>query len=812
MTAPPVTFRGGALPGDCTSASRRVISRLPAVIGTGSSSNDSYFAFGSACTWAGSAAPGGELDVLRSKGDVSVSDALAEERRRLRDAEAIGRVGSWELDLRTDAVTWSPGLFALYGIRPEQFSGDYAAALGCIELEDQEKVNASIEACVGTGRPVRVRYRITRYDNGELRWIDSRGQAQYEDGQRIRIVGAIADVTEHVNDQVQAHAARMFHQAVVEASPDIIFVHDAAAEDVTWSSRSIPELLGYAAPPEGNAVAGWLDSMVHPDDREQLRVFLEQAADAPPGEVLSLQHRLLASDGTYRWFSRRLAGMHDDVDHGTKRVVGVLRDITDAVNAQDHLQHSVLHDALTGLPNRSLLMDRLEGALLRSEHMNRDVSVLFCDLDGFKRVNDTAGHAVGDQVLIEIAHRMKSVLRSGDTVGRISGDEFVVIVEPWNRDGQPPEPTSDSEDRQLAIAIAERIGEALRPAIIINGSEHVVSASIGITFGGHAPADHHRSSLAEELLQDADAAMYRAKTRGKDRFEIFAPGMRPDAAERNRIEQTLRKALRNGGWYGDDSSPPVSRDGAGLTAAYQPIFNGADGSLVGFEALARLTDLRGRSIPPDEFIPIAEETGMIRDLGARMLEMACQQLASWRAEHHGMGGVTMSVNISVLQARHPALGLDVHRSLGRTGLKPTDLILELTESALLDARSSTMRTLHGLHQEGVGIAIDDFGTGFSSLQYLVNLPLSSLKIDRSFTAGLPENKTSQKIVHAVAGLAAELDLSCVVEGVETAAQQRALPSGVLVQGYLTGRPLAPQQLDLDQLITSGSSQPTVPLE
>lgn len=742
-------------------------------------------------------------------------DALAQERRRLRDVESIGGVGWWELDLRTRAVTWSAGLFELYGLDPDQFSGDYAAALECIHPQDQAPVNAGVEECMRSGRPLRVRYRINRHDDGSLRWIDSRGQAQYQDGERIRIVGAIADVTEHVHAHAQALAAETFHQAVVEASPDIIFVYDVSTESMTWANRSVPELLGY---PEATAAAGitaFLNSVVHPDDRGQLPISMRQLVSAPAGEVLQMHHRLLAADGDYRWFSRRIAAMHDDMDAGITRAVGVLRDITDAVNIEQRLQHSALHDTLTGLPNRALLMDRLAGALQRSAHLQRAVSVLFCDLDGFKRVNDTAGHAVGDQVLIEIARRMRNVVRPGDTVARISGDEFVVVVEPWNRDGQSPDVPEQHSDHQVGISIAERIGQALRPPIIINGNEHVISASIGITHSSqspvfHSPSDHSpanhapaarpHSTSPEDLLQDADAAMYRAKSLGKDRFEVFIPGMRADAGQRNRIEQLLRQALRN---PAGAASPPAAdghHSAAVLGAAFQPIFSGTTGALLGFEALARLTDAQGRFVGPDEFIPIAEDTGMIRALGARMLELACQQLAKWRSQHPRLAEVTMAVNISALQARDPSLAIEVHGTLSRAGLRPEDLILELTESALLDAGTSTLQTLRGLHQDGVGIAIDDFGTGFSSLQYLVTLPLSSLKIDRSFTAGLPENKISQKIVQAVAGLAAELDLTCVVEGVETAEQRDTLPPGVQIQGYLLGRPQHPDLMDFSNLL------------
>lgn len=716
---------------------------------------------------------------------------LAEESRRLRDAEAIGRVGSWELDLRDQSVNWSPGIFDLYGLRQEDFGGDYAEALNCIHPDDRAHVNAGVEACATDGVPFQARYRINRFDDGDLRWIDARGAAQYEGGDRVRIVGAISDVTDHVLAEVKARDDQAFQQAVIEASPDIIFVYDVGSRSTTWTNRSQPEILGYVETPGSPATAS-LDSIIPEEERAQFDAALAAAAAAEPGDVIQVTHRLRAADGTDHWFSRRITAFRRDHAGTVTELVGVLRDITDSVTAERQLRHSALHDNLTGLPNRALLMDRLESAVARVDRSKREICLLFCDLDGFKRVNDTGGHAAGDQVLLEMSRRLRAAVRDGDTVARIGGDEFVILIEPWNRSDDAA--ASREDDRAAATHISDRIRETASRPVSVNGIEHVVSLSIGVAFGPHIPAGPARVSRVDQLLQDADAAMYRAKAHGKNRFEIFHDDMRTDGVQRSRVERILRQAL------GPDGSSVGGERGATpprLTADFQPIFSAASGALVAFEALARLHDAQGIAIAPDEFIRVAEECGIVGSVDTFVLHLACRQLAQWRDQSPEMGAVTMSVNVSALHVQDATFADDVHLALKRSHLAPGDLVLELTETTLLDAASSTIATLRLLHEEGIGIAIDDFGTGYASLRYLATLPISALKIDRSFTAGLPHDATCGKIVNAVAGLAADLGLTCVVEGVETTEQRNALPDGVQLQGYLTGRPQSPAVIDVN---------------
>ncbi len=611
-------------------------------------------------------------------------------------------------------------------------------------------------------------------------------------------------VTRRLRAEANSRAAHAFQDAVISASPDLILVFDTATRTMVWSNRDVSELLGYvtARAREASQIGVFMPE----EDKSQFAGAIAQAADTPDGAITQFSHRLIRADGTAQWFSQRITPLNRDVNGRVTQVVVALRDITDAIALEKRLEHYSLHDHLTGLPNRALLLDRLDAALLRSGHEGREVAVLFCDLDGFKRVNDNAGHAAGDAVLVEVAHRLKQVIRGDDTVARVGGDEFVIVVEPWNRIDSPPAHAARrgplaATDRSLAVLVADRVHRALRRPIEVGEMSHVVGASIGITFSRLASHQGVAAATADEVLGDADAAMYEAKRRGKARYEIFEGRLRANLAERSRVEQALLVALEHAEKImADPDWRSAGHWPAGFSSAYQPIYDSASGELVGFEALARLTDPAGGKIPPDVFIVVAEETGLIQRVGASMLEMACAQLARWRSVQPEIESVTMAVNVSAMQAQHSSLTDAVRLALARNGLGPQDLVLELTETSLLQAARSTIKSLGALREEGVGIAIDDFGTGYASLRYLATMPVSAVKVDRSFTAGLPGDQTCRKIVNAVAGLAADMDLACIVEGVETAAQRAALPPNVQLQGWLTGRAESPASVDLVSML------------
>ncbi|MGV8874292.1 MAG: putative bifunctional diguanylate cyclase/phosphodiesterase [Rhodococcus sp. (in: high G+C Gram-positive bacteria)] len=605
-------------------------------------------------------------------------------------------------------------------------------------------------------------------------------------GQIIGVMVLSEDVTAEREATTQLEQARAFGDAVLTASPDITTVTDVATGRVTWASRSLRTLVngslsdgagqGDHQPWDGLARSGspaegeqQLDAATA-EDLDAVRAADRQAASLPEGESVTIRYRVRASDGRMRWLSRRTTPFRRGPSGEAKEVLSVVREVTDVVEAELALEQAALQDPLTGLPNRMLLLDRIGSAIKRGESTGAAAAVLFCDLDGFKRVNDTGGHAAGDAVLVEVARRLRSVLRTNDSIARVGGDEFVLVVDSLPADRE----FGLRAGGGLAERVAERIRTVLAAPIVHRGRQYVVSASVGMVLV-------RKGASAQEVLRDADSAMYRAKQLGKDRIELFDDALRANALERAYIEQTLRGALDSEG-----------RGAATLSVAYQPVYDLDSRQLASFEALARLRDDNGVNITPDRFIPVAEDTGLISELGERVLDDALGTLVRWRAANPPTSAsdspVTMAVNLSARQAQHVDIFEVVGSALGRHRMVPGDLILEITESVLLESGSSVLRQLGELRTSGVGIAIDDFGTGFASLRYLATLPVSSVKIDRSFTSTMTSDATSSSIVRAIINLARDLRLGCVVEGIETLDQLDALPVSVQGQGYLLGRP------------------------
>jgi diguanylate cyclase (GGDEF)-like protein len=421
---------------------------------------------------------------------------------------------------------------------------------------------------------------------------------------------------------------------------------------------------------------------------------------------------------------------------------------------EEELSFLATHDALTGLPNRTLILDRVEQMLARCARNQTQVAALFIDIDNFKAVNDTLGHAAGDQLLEAVAARLDGVVRGSDALGRLGGDEFVVISEDLSLEAGPE-------------LIAERLLEALKPSFKLGAGEETVftvTASIGIALGGR--------SSAEELLREADIAMYRAKWDGKNRYAVFETGMQDVIEQRAQLEMDLRDAVDRNEFF----------------LAYQPTFALSDMSTTGVEALIRWKHPMRGVVPPDEFIPLAEETGLIAEIGKWVLEQACAQGAAWRDAGYAIG---MAVNVSARQLDSDQLIADVEGALTDSGLEADALTVEITETTLMRNVEQTARRLAALKRLGVRIAIDDFGTGYSSLAHLQRFPVDALKIDRSFIAGLSQNKEGETLIHTLVQLGKALSIETFAEGIEQPQQLSRLrdedcDSG---QGFLFARPL-----------------------
>jgi diguanylate cyclase (GGDEF)-like protein len=438
------------------------------------------------------------------------------------------------------------------------------------------------------------------------------------------------------------------------------------------------------------------------------------------------------------------------------------REVDERARAEAELARLAFHDSLTGLPNRALFLDRLRHALDRAHRSRRGVAVMFLDLDNFKVVNDSLGHEAGDRLLTIVAERLRETLRDGDTVARFGGDEFTILLEGIGGERD-------------AVAAAERVSAAFGARIRLEGTELVPRFSIGIAVAapGRDRPDH--------LLRKADLALYRAKARGKGRVEVFDEHMQIDALDRLTIEADLRRALDRGE----------------LRVHYQPIVDLACGEVDGVEALVRWDHPQRGLMSPADFIPVAEETGLILPLGRWVLKQACTQVRAWRQAHPGSPPVQLSVNMSARQVQHPRVVEDVAAALLASGLEPARLTLEITESVLMQDTDDAAATLRRVTDLGARLAIDDFGTGYSSLAYLKRFPVEALKIDRSFVDGLGTDQNDTSIVRSVIALAKSLDLAVTAEGVESSEQAehlRALGCD-RAQGYYFARPLPADQIE-----------------
>ncbi|MDP9441861.1 MAG: EAL domain-containing protein [Actinomycetota bacterium] len=442
---------------------------------------------------------------------------------------------------------------------------------------------------------------------------------------------------------------------------------------------------------------------------------------------------------------------------------------------QEQLAHAALHDPLTGLPNRALLRDRLERALRRSQPRSSAVALLFVDIDRFKLINDTFGHAAGDRLLVLTAQRLVEAVRAGDTVARFGGDEFVVLLEG----------VSGEVD---ALGMAERLARATEQPVVVDGTELVVTLSTGIAVAAAGDGD------GEDLLRRADTALYRAKQDGRSQSTVFAEWMRRRTSERLHIETSLRRAIHEGE----------------LQLHYQPIVDLDDGRTTAVEALVRWRHPARGVLYPAQFMPVAEETRLVVPMGEWVLREACDQVRRWRGECASAASLKVSVNLSGHQLARPEIVGVVADAITAARIDPSSLVLELTESVLMSDAEAAVRVLAALKELGVGLMVDDFGTGYSSLSYLKRFPVDALKIDRSFVAGVAENREDSAIVGAVVALAAALSLRTVAEGVETPAhleKVRALGCSS-AQGYYFARPQPAERVAA--LLGRGGAQVATP--
>jgi diguanylate cyclase (GGDEF)-like protein/PAS domain S-box-containing protein len=565
----------------------------------------------------------------------------------------------------------------------------------------------------------------------------------------------------------------------------------SSVEDVVWSVAPYTlQLLYINAATEkvyGRSISEFIQNLnlwqdvIHPEDQEWVLQANKMLYSTGRQD---LEYRILWPNQQVRWIRARTR-LITDPDGVPIRIDGLMTDITERHCAQEQLRHDALHDGLTGLANRNLLKDRLEQALKRNQRQdNKLFAILFLDLDRFKLVNDSLGHQVGDRLLIEVANRFEKCQRSQDTVARLGGDEFVILLE-------------ELDSFNDALKITQRIHQALSPPIILDDREIFVTASIGIAFG--SPDADANPNWVAEIIRDSDTAMYRAKARGQGCYEVFSSFMHTDALNQMQIETDLRRTLSVSADKSTDPSDsiPISdrRSLEQILVYYQPIFSLDNQRLEGFEALVRWEHPTKGMISPVDFIPIAEETGLIISIDQWVLASACRQLRVWQGQFPDLGPLTMNVNLSSRHFSQPGLMEFLDQIFSETGLKHSALKLEITETTVIRNPETATIILKQLKDKKIHVCLDDFGTGYSSLSYLHTFQFNTLKIDRSFVNQLEDsenNKESVEIVKAIINLGANLGMDVVAEGVETKRQLNQLKALDCqhAQGYWFSKPMS----------------------
>jgi diguanylate cyclase (GGDEF)-like protein/PAS domain S-box-containing protein len=670
------------------------------------------------------------------------------ERERIEERFAmIARATSdavYDFDLETGTLWWSDSFYTMFGHAPGSIDLSLAGWAALVHPEDVERVSATLESALASAASEwEDTYRLLRHD-GSYAHVAERGFiARGVKGEALRMVGGLVDETDRRRHE---SGLRLLRRAV-EATDNGILIADARTADlpVVYANPAFERMTGY----ELTEVRGRNCRILQRSDREQPGLEMIRHALREAHEVRTLL-RNYRKDGTLFWNEVYIAPVRDEKGALT-HFVGILNDVSERHRFEEQLAHRATHDELTGLPNRLLLEDRLQQALHQSDRYGTGTAVVFVDLDDFKIVNDSLGHGMGDTLLREVARRLLDAVRETDTVSRFGGDEFVAILSAPQRDDKPSE-------------IVARMQHALAEPVILGDVQHTVNASIGYCcYPAHGED-------TQTLLRHADLAMYQAKLGGRNRAVEYRSEFDADVTQRLQLVRRLREALAN-----DE-----------FTVLFQPQF-GCDGTAHGLEALVRWRDPQRGLLPPADFIGACEDSGLIMQLGRKVLNEA--------ARHHvqlvaaGLPGLRIAVNVSAAQFTDELYD-DVEDVVRRLALPPGALELELTESVVMQSPERAIELMKRLSSLGVCFSIDDFGTGYSSLAYLKRFPIDRLKIDRSFVQDLDRNAQDAAICRSIIDLARSLDIGTVAEGVETVQQERWLRDHgcITLQGYLLGRP------------------------
>jgi diguanylate cyclase (GGDEF)-like protein/PAS domain S-box-containing protein len=699
-----------------------------------------------------------EGGMVRTFADVSDYVQAQTARKRLDQLltamQSLAQVGGWEVDIPSNRVFWTEGVYRILRTTPEEYTP--RTPQEAIERVFTPASIARIRASYGDvqHQPAAHDYELEATTfRGERIWVQSVGTSVWKDGRLVSRTSVLQNITERKQAQLALQDAENRWKLALESTGDGVWDWDVQS-GVEHFSKRLLEMYGFQEGEIPN-MAAELDSRTHPDDVAQMALDRD-AHFAGRTAIYHNEHRIRCKDGSWKWVLSRGMLINRDTDGRPLRMIGTHTDITDRKSAEALVRQQAFFDTLTGLPNRRMLRDRLEQEIKRCKRDAQQLAILFIDLDHFKEVNDTLGHGNGDLLLVQAAQRIQDCVREADTVARMGGDEFTVIL------------TEVSDAPRLEPTL-QKILRAVEQVFQLGNEQVFVSASIGITL---YPAD---ACDIDDLLKNADQALYVAKGAGRNRFSFFTPALQEAAQTRVRLAHDLRAGLQE----------------QQFRLVYQPIVELATGAVHKAEALIRWQHpLRGL-VSPAEFIPIAESSGLIVDIGEWVFQQAALQVQAWRRSLHP--DFQISVNKSPAQFHHDGSGKQAWaQQLQALGLPGSSIVVEITEGLLLDANPRVTGHLLELGEAGIQVSLDDFGTGYSSLSYLQKFDIDVIKIDQSFVRNLCAASTELALCKAMIVMAHELGMQVVAEGVETVQQRDLLSSAGCdyAQGYLFSCPVA----------------------
>jgi diguanylate cyclase (GGDEF)-like protein/PAS domain S-box-containing protein len=672
-------------------------------------------------------------------------DRLQRSESNLLKAQKLANMGYWEWRVEENRLFWSDEVCRIFGVAPEQAPASYEAFLEFVHPDDRQILQDVVQRSLTSRELYSLEHRIVD-PGGTLREVHEEAEMEWDaNGVLVRLFGTVQDITlRRQGEQQLALASRVF-----ESSIEGITITDADGVIVSVN-QAFTEITGYSQEEAIGKNPSILKSDRHEQDFYRAMWSTLRETGKWEGEIWNRR-----KNGEVYPEHLTITAIIDEYDRLTHHVA-VFHDLSGIHGYKEQLHFQAYHDALTSLPNRHLLLDRLRVAIKHAQRQSGHVAVLCLDLDNFKHINDSLGHMAGDLLLQQVAERLKGCAAVDSTVARLGGDDFAIVVE-------------ECDDANDAVLIAEEILEHFVAPFNLTSYETFITVSIGITY---FPGDGHD---AETLLKNGELAMYRAKKEGKNKYQLFDKAMNIGVVHRLSLENNLRRALE--------------RDE--FRVYYQPKVSASSGEIVGMEALVRWQKKDGRLISPLDFIPLAEETGLIVPIGAYVLRQACLDAGRWRKQRKNL---SLSVNLSARQFMQEGLVADVAAILEETGFPVAGLELEITESVVMGNEQAAIELLGELKGLGVRLALDDFGTGYSSLQYLRKMPIDTLKIDRTFIMNLPENGESSAIAIAIISLARALNLELVAEGVENLEQlhflQQQAGKEMQIQGYLFSPPVS----------------------